>query len=404
MQQEFNGVIMRDQAYIGDSAKTERIREIARTALIIVLVCSIMPFMSYSYGDIQGDFSLYQVATAFQKTDVAKELPNEMDALVTMAKAEAWAVLLIAALGAGMLISPRRDLPIKWVMIISAVGMVLTIWLYYFIRIIFAYYLPDLDIDFVLNPGGVVTITGFLLAALIILTTRMHKRTLMAALLILFVIPATIAFGILFLDDRKYYFISLMIIVETMLPFFMIFENRKPEAREMVVIAVLAAIAVAGRAAFFMLPHFKPVTAIVIIAGVCLGPEAGFLTGALAGFVSNFFFGQGPWSPWQMFSFGIIGFLAGILFKKGWLKKKRSSLCIYGGFAALVIYGLLMDTCSLFMWTPVTSWAQALAIYASGFPVNVVHGSATVFFLYILSQPMIEKIDRIKVKYGMMEP
>ena len=86
----------------------------------------------------------------------------------------------------------------------------------------------------------------------------------------------------------------------------MIFEDRKPQAREVLLIAVMAAIAVVGRMAFFMLPQFKPVTAIVIITGISLGAEAGFLTGAVAGFVSNFFFGQGPWTPWQMFAFGII--------------------------------------------------------------------------------------------------
>jgi hypothetical protein len=84
----------------------------------------------------------------------------------------------------------------------------------------------------------------------------------------------------------------------------------------MVIIAVLCGIAVAGRAAFFMLPQFKPVVAIVIIAGASLGAESGFIVGALSGFVSNFIFGQGPWTPWQMFAFGMIGFIAGLLFCK----------------------------------------------------------------------------------------
>lgn len=118
---------------------------------------------------------------------------------------------------------------------------------------------------------------------------RLSRRTLLAGLLIFVVIPATILLGIFVLDDRKYYFISLLIVLYTMIPFAMVFENRKPQARELIVIAVLAAIAVAGRAAFFMLPQFKPVVAIVIIAGVSLGAEAGFLVGAVAGFVSNFF-------------------------------------------------------------------------------------------------------------------
>lgn len=152
---------------------------------------------------------------------------------------------------------------------------------------------------------------------------RISRRTLLAAVLILFIIPGTILFGVFFLNDRKYYFISLLIVIYTMLPFVMVFENRKPQARELIVVAVLAAIAVAGRAAFFMLPQFKPVVAIVIIAGVCFGAESGFLVGAVTGFVSNFFFGQGPWTPGQMFCFGIIGFLAGILYKKGILKKQN---------------------------------------------------------------------------------
>ena len=90
-----------------------------------------------------------------------------------------------------------------------------------------------------------------------------------------------------------------------MLPFFFLFENRRPQARELVVIAVLCAIGVAGRAAFFMVPQFKPVAAVVILAGVCFGAESGFLVGAMTAFVSNFFFGQGPWTPWQMFAFGL---------------------------------------------------------------------------------------------------
>lgn len=157
---------------------------------------------------------------------------------------------------------------------------------------------------------------------------RLSRRTLLAALLILIVIPATILLGIFVLNDRKYYFISLLIVIYTMIPFAMVFENRKPQARELIVIAVLAAIAVAGRAAFFMLPQFKPVVAIVIIAGVSLGAEAGFLVGAVAGFVSNFFFGQGPWTPWQMFCFGIIGLWRAFSSRRVCLKR-ISCRCVY---------------------------------------------------------------------------
>ena len=206
------------------------------------------------------------------------------------------------------------------------------------------------------------------------------------------------------LDNRQFYFISLLVIFETMLPFFLIFENRKPEARELVVIAVVAAIGVVGRAIFFMLPNFKPVTAIVIIAGATLGPEAGFLTGAMTAFVSNFFFGQGPYTPWQMFSFGIIGFLTGILFRKKILRReKKLALSVYGAFVSLFIFGLLMDTYTVFTMDFVSSWKEVLAVYISGFPVNCVHAVGTFIFLGVLAKPMMEKIDRVRLKYGMLE-
>ncbi|GAB6991767.1 ECF transporter S component [Paenibacillus pini] len=233
---------------------------------------------------------------------------------------------------------------------------------------------------------------------------RLSRRTLLAAVLILVLIPATIMFGVYVLDDRKYYFISLLIVLYTIVPFAMVFEQRKPQARELIVIAVLSAIAVAGRGAFFMLPQFKPVVAIVIIAGVSLGPEAGFLVGAVTGFVSNFFFGQGPWTPWQMFCFGIIGFLAGILFKKGLLKKTKISLCLFGGLSTFIIYGGIINIGSLLMFTSHFTWKALLATYISGFWFDMVHAIATVFFLLIMAKPMIEKLDRIKTKYGLIEP
>ena len=234
----------------------------------------------------------------------------------------------------------------------------------------------------------------------------LSKRTLVAAVFILLIIPLTIFWGLTVLDDRKYYFISMLIIFYTMLPFFMVFEERKPKARELMVIAVLVAIAVAGRWAFFMLPQFKPVVAIVIIAGVCLGAESGFLVGAMSGFVSNFLFGQGPWTPWQMFSFGIIGFLAGVLFKKGFIKKNYWDyfyLCIFGGLSTLLIYGPLMNTQSMLAATGQFTVELFITYCLSGLPFDLIHACATVFFLLILSKSMIEKIERIKIKYGLIE-
>ena len=227
-------------------------------------------------------------------------------------------------------------------------------------------------------------------------------RSAVSAIFILIAIPLTIFSGIYCFGDRKYYFISLLIIFETLLPFFLVFEHRMPKAREIVIISALSAIAVAGRIAFFMLPEFKPVASIVIISGICFGAEAGFMVGALSAFVSNYFFGQGPWTPWQMFAFGIIGFLAGLLFRKGVFRKTRVSLTVFGFLSALVIYGGIMNVAALLMMTDEPGPGMIQASFAAGLPVDFIHALSTAFFLWFLSEPMIEKLERVKLKYGLI--
>ena len=233
--------------------------------------------------------------------------------------------------------------------------------------------------------------------------TKLPKRTLAAAAMILLAIPLTVYAGSYFFGDRKYYFISLLIILETMLPFALVFESKKPQARELVIIAVLCAIGVAGRAAFFMLPQFRPVVALVIIAGVAFGGESGFLVGAMTGFVSNFFFGQGPWTPYQMFAFGVVGFLAGVLFRKGILRRFPASLAIFGAFVTLIVYGGIMNPASVLMYQNAPTGGMLLAAYLQGIPFDLVHAAATATFLAVISRPMLEKLDRIKQKYGLIE-
>ena len=162
--------------------------------------------------------------------------------------------------------------------------------------------------------------------------------------MILLLIPLTLFIGVYCFGGKRYYFISLLILLECMLPFFLIFEGRKPQARELVLIAVLVALNVAGRAAFFMLPEFKPVVAMTILAGVAFGGETGFLVGAMTMLVSNMLFSQGPWTPWQMFAMGSIGWLAGVLYRKGVLRRSKLSLCIFGVIASTVIFGGIMES------------------------------------------------------------
>ena len=232
---------------------------------------------------------------------------------------------------------------------------------------------------------------------------KLAKRTSLAAMLILLLIPLTLYVGVFYLDNRKYYFISLMVLLECMIPFFLIFEGRKPQARELVVIATLCAIGIAGRAAFFMLPQFKPVMAVTIIAGVAFGGESGFLVGAMTMLASNIFFGQGPLTPWQMFAMGIIGFLAGVLFRKGWLRRGRTSLCVFGALSAILIYGGIMNPASALMTASELNWGTLITYYVTGLPFDCVQAAATWIFLWFGAEPMLEKLDRIKVKYGLVE-
>jgi energy-coupling factor transport system substrate-specific component len=226
---------------------------------------------------------------------------------------------------------------------------------------------------------------------------------------------------------RHYYIVSLVIIILSMIPFAVSFEGRKPQARELVVLAVLVAITVAGRAAFFMVPQFKPVVALVIISGAALGPQSGFIVGALSGFVSNFIFGQGPWTPWQMFAFGMTGFVAGLLFSRlaadigegrpsaliaadPWnIRTRRRAerlrvalLCLFGFVVTFALYGLILDTAASVIFSPSASRSELLAIYLSGAPFNLVHAVSTVVFLALLARPMLEKLERIKKKYGLL--
>ena len=257
--------------------------------------------------------------------------------------------------------------------------------------------------------GGFIASIGRRSAPATILQTpvkqrKLSKRTLVATVLIVLCIPVTIFTGILYLGNQHYNITALLVLAECMLPFFLVFEGRKPKARELVVIAVLCAIGVAGRSAFFMLPQFKPVMALVIISGVAFGGETGFLVGAVTMLASNVLFSQGPWTPWQMFSMGIIGFLAGILFRKGLLRRSRGSLATFGAFAAVIIYGGIMNPAAALMYNSQTiNWEMLKAYYVSGLPMDLIHAAATAVFILIAAEPMLEKLERIKVKYGLVE-
>lgn len=246
----------------------------------------------------------------------------------------------------------------------------------------------------------------------------LSKRTKVCLFMLLIAIPITVLIGMYFFRNtaystdqnllqkvfgsRIYYFLSLMIMIYALVPFFMVFEGRKPQARELVILATMIALNCAGRAAFFMIPDFKPIYAITIISGIAFGGEAGFLVGSMSMLVSNFLFGQGPWTPWQMFAMGFIGFLSGVLYQKGWLSTKRLPLSIFGFFMGFIVYGGIMNPAAMFMSVGEPSLTLLLGYYISGVPVDLIKGASTFLFLWFGARPMLEKLQRIKVKYGLL--
>ena len=224
------------------------------------------------------------------------------------------------------------------------------------------------------------------------------RKTLITACVLLVATPAAVIGGAAVFREKYYAWISFAVAVLSLVPMFYAFERKESSSKELTVLAAMIAISAAGRFIFAWLPAFKPVTAITVIAAVWLGKEAGFCVGSLSAAVSNFYFGQGPWTPFQMLSWGIIGFLAGILAKP--LKKSRIFLCIFGA-AAGVLYSLTMD-----VWT--TLWADGgfnpsryIAAVITAFPVTAVYAVSNVIFLLLLSEPVGEKLERINIKYGL---
>ena len=135
---------------------------------------------------------------------------------------------------------------------------------------------------------------------------RARAKTLLTILAALVLTPLTVVVG-MGIPGNGYYLSGTLIVLYAIVPFFVAFEGRRPTAREIAVVAVLTALAVAARAAFVWVPHFKPMAAIIMIAGIAAGPQTGFLVGSVAALASNFIFGQGPWTPWQMLAFGVAG-------------------------------------------------------------------------------------------------
>lgn len=222
------------------------------------------------------------------------------------------------------------------------------------------------------------------------------------ALFIVFIvcIPLTLFLGSR-IPGRNHYITGILIMLELMVPFVMAF-GRRPQAREIVVTLILCILAVLARVVI-PIPHFKPVFAVIMLSGMGFGPEMGYVVGAAAAYFGNFFEGQGPFTPWQMLAYGAGGMLAGAICRKKLLPRHPAVMAVFGFVMCVVWIGPLLDISTIALTLDRISWTSAASIFRSGLPVNVMHGLCTALFLFLFGKPFLQKLDRIKLKFGMLE-
>ena len=203
--------------------------------------------------------------------------------------------------------------------------------------------------------------------------------------------------GAFVFKDKFYAWVTIAAVLLACLPFFIRFEKKETDAKTLILISVMIALSVVGRFIFSPLPGFKPVTAMTVLTAMYFGSDAGFMTGALTAVISNFYFGQGPWTPFQMFSWGIIGLLAGIFAEK--LKKSKVFLSIFGALSG-ILYSLLMDIWTVLWADGYFNFARYLAALVSSLQFTVIYAVSNVIFLLLLSKPTGKILQRVKTKYG----
>ncbi len=226
---------------------------------------------------------------------------------------------------------------------------------------------------------------------MIVIRSR-RARDILRWMLPCVLMPLLVLFGALVMKEKQHLLISFGMAVMALLLFLTSFERKKAGSRRLVIVSVMTALCVMGR----FIPLFKPITAMTVMTAMYLGGEAGFLVGALAALLSNFTFGQGPWTAFQMLAWGFIGLAAGWL--QAPLKKHRWFLLLYGVLAGLV-YSMIMDVWNVLWYAGEMNWGLYGASVVTALPHTVLYAASNLVFLYFLARPFGEKLERVRIKY-----
>lgn len=218
-------------------------------------------------------------------------------------------------------------------------------------------------------------------------------RRILKVLVPAILIPGVIIGGAFAFRGKNYLVVTLAVAALSMVLFVAGFERKKTGTRRLIIVSVMVALSVAGR----FIPFFKPVTALTVITGVYLGGEAGFLCGSMSAVISNFYFGQGPWTPFQMFAWGLIGLFAGLAGEP--LRRSRPLIVLYGGLAG-VVYSVVMDVWTVLWYDKGFDAALYLSAIGTALPYTMLYTASNAIFLWLCARPFGEKLERVKIKYG----
>ena len=220
-----------------------------------------------------------------------------------------------------------------------------------------------------------------------------NVRTVLRFVVPFVLIPTVAILGTIVFDEKKHLFVSFFVAILSVLLFLTGFEKKATGTRRMVIVAVMIALCVVGR----FIPFFKPITAITVITAIYLGGESGFLVGSLSALLSNFYFGQGPWTAFQMLAWGLIGLVAGFLSNP--LRKSRAALLTYGVLSG-VVFSLIMDIWTVLWYNDNFDLTLYLAALATALPHTALYSVSNFIFLWFMAKPFGDKMERIKNKYG----
>jgi energy-coupling factor transport system substrate-specific component len=190
---------------------------------------------------------------------------------------------------------------------------------------------------------------------------------------------------------------SFLILGLVLLAGFVWYERSRPPSQVVALVAALAALAIVGRIAFAAFPNVKPTTDIIVFAGYALGGAPGFAVGALAALGSNLWFGQGPWTPWQMAGWGLCGVLGSIL-ALGVRNAGRLTLAATCGFAA-IFYGALLNFSLMATYGGDLSWKKFWFFEGRAIPFEVAHFTGNVVLALVAGPAMVRMLVRFRERF-----